>query len=56
MFCWFRPWHHHHMWRRRFWGPCYHPMGCGCLWLLLLPLFLCLAWAFFAAFTRMMWW
>ena len=57
--CWFRPWHHHHGWHRHFWGPHYRPYGCGglgCLWLLLMPLFFCVAWAFFGAVTRVMWW
>ncbi len=48
---WFRPWHHH-MWHRHH---C-RPMGCGCLWLLLALFFFCVAWAFFGAFTRTLWW
>ena len=56
---WFRPWRHHHGWHHHFWRPWYRPVGCGplgCLWLLLLPLLFCVAWAFFGAFTRMIWW
>jgi len=48
---WHGGWHHHGMWH-------HHHHGCGplgCFWLLLAPLFFCVAWAFFGAFMRMMW-
>jgi hypothetical protein len=49
------PWHHHHhMWHHGYYRP-FYPMGCGCLPLMLLTLFFCVAWAFFGALGHMWW-
>ena len=56
---WFRPWHRRR-WHRRWHRPYgYRPFGCGplgCLWVLVVPLFVGLAWMFSAFFMRLLWW